>query len=303
MRAELSESPVKSLSRSWSNTVKILGAIFIAWLTLGQSSQAYTFHDPIHTVLNILQQTIGQIKEAGYQVENAAKYTDMINKQAQQIQQLTRMINQNAEALRRFGNPDYYTNMLSLDTLLTDVNKAKTGLGQTIGEVRSTASGMMALKNTAEGLYDDLSNLPDRFGEKVKMDVNSFKRFAVVQDLHSSYNAEMESANQSIARLQQEKQTALQQLNSAGSLVETEKWKGKLEAVQGSLDNWAARIHCAALKVLAQDAANRNDEARQAQASKEQSAQGLAKETATLLVGGRQSLELTDQSDSRPPTP
>ncbi len=251
-------------------------------------ARATTVHDPIHTVLNILQQTIGQVKEAGYHAQDVAKYTEMINKQVQQIQQLTQMVNQSTEALERFGNPDYYTNMLGLDALLADVNKIKSGVGQTIGEVQATANGGMALKNTAGGLYDDLSDLPDRFGQKVQLDADRFKRFGVVQDLYDSYNTEMQSANESLAQLQQEKQQTLQQLNAAGSLVETEKWKAKLVAVQGSLDNWTSRLHASAMKVLVQQAANQNDEARQALAAKQQAAQGLATDTSTLLLGGHQ---------------
>ncbi len=282
-----------------SNKGGLSAAIFLMALAGLDQGKATTVHDPIHTVLNILQQTIGQVKEAGYHAQDVAKYSEMINKQAQQIQQLTQVINQSTEALKRFGSPDYYTNMLGLDALLADVNKIKSGVGQTIGEIRITANGVMALKNTAGGLYDDLSNLPDRFGQKVQFDANSFKRFGAVQDLYESYNTEMLSANESLARLQQEKHQSLQQLNAAGSLVETEKWQAKLEAVQGSLDNWSSRLHATAMKVLVQQAANQNDEARQALAAKQQAAQGFASDTATLLNGGHQFFQSAPELSGR----
>jgi hypothetical protein len=293
---ELSESRGRSpfrLSSSWRPLV-LAAALSVGLVTPGLATD--TVHDPIHTILNVLQQTIGQVKEASYHSADIAKYTEMISKQAQQIQQLTQIINQNVEALKRFGDPQYYTNMLGLDQLIDEINTSKSGIGQTIGEVSATANGFSALKNTAAGLYDDLSKLPDRFGNKVQMDLDGFKRFGLMQDLYHSYNTDLQSANSSINRLQQDKQTTLRQLNAAGSLVETEKWKGKLEAIQGSLDSWAARINAAGSKVLVQEAANRDDEARQAWAAKQAAAQSLATDTATLLVGGYQSLDAHPRS-------
>src|SRR4051812_15768246 len=84
---------------------------------LSPSSKAYTVHDPIHTVLNILQQVIGQVRQELQHAEDVAKYAQMIQKQMQQIQQLTTMINQNVEQLRRIGDPNTYVNMLGLDAL------------------------------------------------------------------------------------------------------------------------------------------------------------------------------------------
>jgi hypothetical protein len=257
--------------------------ILVAFCALpGQTSQAYTVHDPIHTVLNILQQVIGQVRQQLQHAENIVKYTEMIQKQMQQIQQLTTMIDQSVEQLRRIGDPNTYVNMLGLDSLFNEMSRIKNGIGTTVAEFQRTADGIAAMKYTANGLYRDISSLPDRFGNIVRYDANSFKSFAVVQQMYSSFNTELEQANQSLVTLYQEKQNTLQQLNSAGSLIEVEKYKAKLQAIQTSIDNVSARMNMAAQKVLVQHAANQSDQARMQQAVLQQRLQEAAEEDATM---------------------
>jgi hypothetical protein len=239
---------------------------------------AVWFHDPIHTVENIATQIVGQMRQELQHAQNIAKYAEMIRKQTQQIQQLTTMINQNVEQLRRIGDPNTYVNMLGLDTLMSEMSRIKNGVGSTVAEFQQTADGMMALKYTANGLYQDLSRIPDRFGKTVQYHPDSFKQFGAVQDMYRSFNVELEQANQSLAALYHEKESTLKQLNAAGSLIEVEKYKAKLQAVQTSIDNVTARTNMAAQKVLVQHAANQNDQARIQQAVLEQRLQEVEEE-------------------------
>jgi hypothetical protein len=50
-------------------------------------------HDPIHTVLNVAQQLYGQVKQEAQHLEDITKYTTMIQKQLEQINQLTNIVN------------------------------------------------------------------------------------------------------------------------------------------------------------------------------------------------------------------
>jgi septal ring factor EnvC (AmiA/AmiB activator) len=270
--------------------------LICGWLLVqfvaGAPIQAYVVHDPIHTLLNIMQQCIGQASQATYHVQDIAKYTEMINKQIEQINQLTTVINQNIDHLKRFGDPDSYINMLSLDNLLAEVEKTKQGLGRTIGDVSQTVNGLQAIKNNGAGLYNDLSQLSDKFGHPVQLQADNFKKFGAVQTLYEDYNRELNDTNRAIARLQTEKAETLQRLNAAGSLVEVQKLTAKLQGVQTSLDNLFARAHNSAVKVLVQEAANRNDEARRAEAAAEKRAQEAAAETQHLLELGREAVHV-----------
>ena len=78
----------------------LLSAILIA---PGRASTVV--HDPIHTVLNVAQQVYGQVRQEAQHAEDITKYVTMIQKQLEQINQLTNVVNQNVEQLRRFGNP------------------------------------------------------------------------------------------------------------------------------------------------------------------------------------------------------
>ena len=245
-------------------------------------------HDPIHTVLNVAQQVYGQVRQEAQHTEDITKYTTMIQKQLQQINQLANIINQNVEQLRRFGNSDTYVNMLGLDDLFEEVNKMRAGVGRTVEDFTETANGIAALKYTGRGLYQDLSEVPDKFGQKVQYETERLKKFGVVQDMYEDYNNQLSAVNQSFARLEGEVHSTAQQIDTAGSLVETEKLKAKLHAVQGTLDAHLQRATLAALKILVQAESNRNDHARAQEASRQRRIQEMSTENQELReLGGK----------------
>ena len=266
---------------------RLVRALLLLW-GFGAAGRASTVvHDPIHTVLNVAQQVYGQVRQEAQHAEDITKYTTMIQKQLEQINQLTNIVNQNVEQLRRFGNPDTYVNMLGLDDLFEEVNKVKTGVGKTVADFTETANGIAALKYTGQGLYQDLSGLPDKFGQKVQYETGSFKKFGMVQDMNDDYNRQLSAVNQSFNRLEDEVHNTAHQIDSAGSLVETEKLKAKLQAVQGTLDTNMQRASLAALKVLVQGEANRNDQARALEASRQRRIQEMLAENQELReLGG-----------------
>jgi uncharacterized phage infection (PIP) family protein YhgE len=266
---------------------RVVRVLILLW-SVGSAGRASTVvHDPIHTVLNVAQQLYGQIRQEAQHAEDITKYTTMIQKQLEQINQLTSLVNQDVEQLRRFGNPDTYVNMLGLDELFEEVNKVKTGVGKTVADFTETANGIAALKNTGQGLYQDLSALPDKFGQKVQYQAGSFKKFGMVQDMNDDYNTQLAAVNQSFKRLEEEVRNTTRQIDSAGSLVETEKLKAKLQAVQGALDTNMHRASLAAFKVLVQSEVNRNDQARAQEAARQRRTQEMMTENQELRdLGG-----------------
>jgi hypothetical protein len=265
---------------------RVFWMIILSWIFSRFGSASTVVHDPIHTVLNVAQQVYGQVRQEAQHAEDITKYTTMIQKQLDQINQLTNLVNQNVEQLRRFGNPDTYINMLGLDDLFEEVNKVKTGVGKTVADFTETANGIAALKYTGQGLYQDLSQLPDKFGQKVQYDTGSFKKFGMVQEMNDDYNTQLSAVNQSFSRLEDEVHNTAHQIDSAGSLVETEKLKAKLQAVQGTLDTNMHRASLAALKVLVQNEVNRNDQARAQEASRQRRIQEMLAENQELRTLG-----------------
>jgi hypothetical protein len=257
---------------------------------LSSFGHATTVHDPIHTVLNVAQQVIGQVRQESQHAEDLTKYATMIQKQVQQINQMTTMINQNVEQLRRFGNPDTYVNMLGLEELFNEASKLESGVGRTVAEFRQTANGIAALKNTGEGLYQDLTNLPDRFGQRVRYQADAFKQFGIVQNMYEDYNHQLSGLNESIGRLEGDARATAQEINSAASLVETQKLIAKHQALQGMVDANFNKATLSALKVLVQGEANRNDQARVQAAARQRQAQENAMENEHLRALGAQML-------------
>jgi septal ring factor EnvC (AmiA/AmiB activator) len=227
-------------------------------------------YDAINTAENVVQQVVDRVVQAAQHAEDMAKYVQMIENQTQQIAQLTTMISQNVQTLERLGNPATYVNMLSLNTILADIQRTMNGVGTTIAGFQQTANGFMALKNTANGLYQDLTQLKDQFGNPIQFKSNNFTKYAMVQNMYQSFNTEMTQANQALASLLQQKQQILQQLNSATSLIETEKLKSELQAVEANINNATARLNMYSQKIIVQHAANQNDAARVQEAQREQ---------------------------------
>jgi hypothetical protein len=265
----------------------VISATFLWCFSITAGRAATVVHDPIHTVLNVAQQVYGQVRQEAQHAEDVTKYTTMIQKQLQQINQLTSIINQNVEQLRRFGSPDTYINMLGLDDLFAEVNKARAGVGKTVADFTEAANGIAALKYTGGGLYQDLSELPDKFGRNVRYQTESFKKFGVIQDMYEEYNNQLSAVNQSFARLEDQVHNTAHQVDTAASLVETEKLNTKLQAVQGALDTNVQRATLAALKVLVQAEANRNDQARAQEVLRQRRVQEMTMENQELReLGG-----------------
>jgi septal ring factor EnvC (AmiA/AmiB activator) len=227
-------------------------------------------YDAINTAENVIQQVVDRVVQAALHAEDIAKYAQMLENQTQQIAQLTTMIGQNVQALERLGNPQTYVNMLSLNTILADIQRTMNGVGTTVAGFQQTANGFMALKYTANGLYQDLSQLKDQFGNPIQFQSNNFTKFAMVQNMYQSFNIEMTQANQALASLLQQKQQILQQLNSASSLIETEKLKSQLQATEANINNATARLNMYSQKITVQHLANQNDASRVQEAQKEQ---------------------------------
>ena len=245
-------------------------------------------YDAINTAENIVQQVVDRVVQAAQHAEDMAKYAQMIANQTQQIAQFTTMISQNVQQLERLGNPQTYINMLSLNTILADIQRTMNGVGTTIAEFQQTANGVMALKNTANGLYQDLSQIKDQFGNPIQFQPQMFTKFGVVQNMYQSFSTEMAQTNQALASLLQQKQEILQQLNSASSLIETEKLKSQLQAVEANINGATTRLGVYSQKIVVQNAVNQNDAARVQEAQKQQwQQQALADDLAMQAAAQR----------------
>jgi hypothetical protein len=270
--------------------LKVLLVLIFAVCGSYSARAMISVYDAINTAENVVQQVVDRVVQAAQHAEDMAKYVQMIENQTQQIAQLTTMISQNVQQLERLGNPATYINMLSLNTILADIQRTMNGVGTTIAEFQQAASGIMALKNTANGLYQDLSQLKDQFGNPIQFQSQMFTKYGVVQNMYQSFSVEMAQTNQALANLLQQKQQILQQLNSASSLIETEKLKSQLQAVEANISNATARLNMYSQKIMVQYAANQNDAARVQEAQREQWQQQAAADDKAIQAAAQKLL-------------
>jgi len=96
----------------------------------------------VHDVINFGQQTAAQI-------ENFAKFVQM-------VQNEVAIIENQAAQIEQQGDASYVVQMLKLDPITGVITQLKQGV-QTVEDVREAANGADALVYTASGLFDDLS--------------------------------------------------------------------------------------------------------------------------------------------------
>lgn len=218
-----------------------------------------------------------------------AKYVEQVENQVRQIvNQYTQIANQ-VENLRRLGDPNYYINMLGLNTILGEVQKVEGTIGGTMSEFRGTADGLASLKYTADGIYSDLSKWTDMAGNPVQYSQPAFRKYGLVFDMYDAYDKEMSRYQDSMTNLQNDFSSTLRQLNAAVSQIERETLIGKLNAIKTQMDVAKGRIQIAADRVNVQQQVNQADQARMQEALREQELQNMAIQNQQTIDSGTKS--------------
>jgi chromosome segregation ATPase len=207
------------------------------------------------------------------QIANYVQYVEHTLNQLTQIENQTTQITNQVTQLRRFGDPNYYVNVLGLDSFMSTATTLTSGVGSTIAEYRQAANGVMALQYTGNGLYSNLQGTVDRWGNTVQYQPDAFRKFSAVNDMVESYNTQQQTYNAQMASLQQQLANALQKLNSAGDLVTTQKYSAQINAIHAQINALNANSSLGGQRAAIQQLSNQNDAARVQEASREQEIQ------------------------------
>jgi hypothetical protein len=207
--------------------------------------------------------------------EDIAKFVQQITNQITQIvNQYTQIANQ-VENLRRLGDPNYYVNMLQLNTLLGEVQKVEGMVGGTMSDFRGLANGAASLKYTANGIYSDLTQWKDMAGNPIQFNQSAFTKYGLVFDMYDAYDKEMSRYQTSVTNLQNDFTNTLQELNAATSQIERETLIGKLQGIQTQIGIARNRIEIAADRVKVQQQVNQADQGRMQEALREEELQNM----------------------------
>jgi phage shock protein A len=239
--------------------------VVTAMLLCGEHAKGYIL---VEDIPNLTNNAINEVKNYAQQVSQTANQVTQITNQVTQIE------NQ-VIALERFGNPQYYVNMLGLSSFMATASVLTSGIGQTVSGYRQAANGALALGYTANGLYSNLTGSLDRYGNPVRYQTDAFRKFAA-----------------QMASLQQQLTTALQNLNAASTQMETEKYAAQVNAIHAQINALTQTTNLTGQRAAVQQLSNQNDAARVQEANRQQEIQerqeDLQNEAAgfSRLIGG-----------------
>jgi predicted nucleic acid-binding Zn-ribbon protein len=193
---------------------------------------------------------------------------------SQQLQSAKTQLAAQQEQLKRFGDPNKYTNLLQLKQFQQSSDDAKQSAVRPSADLKQSANGANALGYTGQGLYSNLASLAalssvkDKSG-KALFDADSFKKFAVVQDMYEDYQSELDRYNTQMSALQDQLVDAMNKLNQASSQMETMKFQAQVNGLNGLINALASKMNTLGQRVVLQQVANQNDAARTAEANRQ----------------------------------
>ncbi len=198
-----------------------------------------------------------------------AKYVEMVRNQVTQINTLTQQLQQTQAYVKAFGNPEQLVNIVGANGLMNSLRES--GVGQTIGALQQTASGVQALQYSANGLYHSLgSSFTTPGGVQVPRAEELYRKFGAVQQTSRNFQSVTDDVLSRRENLRSQIASTTGQLQGSSTDAETQKLTGVLVGYNAELATVDHEIDRAAAQVVNQDVENRADREREDQARKEE---------------------------------
>lgn len=214
----------------------------------------------VEDVVSIAQDAVNQVVDLG-------KYIEMVNNQVQQINTMTQELQQVTSYVKAFGDPAKLLEITGVNELTAELDLA--GVGQTLGAIRETASGVQSLQNNAQGLYQSISDVSFS-GIEVPRVADSYKPFAAVENASANYTTVYDDVIQRRQALKGQMVSTISDLQAASTDAETQKLQGVVTAQAAQLQALDQEIVNATSQAVVQDISNRNNDAKQQQAGDEE---------------------------------
>jgi hypothetical protein len=198
-------------------------------------------------------------------VEDVAKFVEMIQKQVEQINTLTAQLQEIQHYVDLFGDPAKISKVVGADVLIKDLQSSS--IGQTLGELQGLADGVQALNYNANGLYHNIGGMVSTpAGNQIPRNEKDYRPFAAINKTTENYNQVYADVLRRREVLKEEIAAATEQLEAATTDAETQKLSGVLVGLHADLSAVDKEVDQALGLTLVQDAENRNDKEKQAQA-------------------------------------
>jgi hypothetical protein len=200
-------------------------------------------------------------------IVDLAKYVEMVNNQLRQITTMTQELQQVTAYVKAFGDPSKLLNIVGANQLVSELQKS--GVGQTLGALQQTASGIQSLQNNTNGLYQKITS-NSLSGIGVPRAVDTYKPFSALENTSSNYTSVYDDAMRRREDLKRQMSGTVAQLQASTTDAETEKLQGVLTGQTAQLHAVDQEIVNATSQSVVQDISNRNDEEKQQQARNEE---------------------------------
>jgi hypothetical protein len=215
----------------------------------------------------IVEDVVHIAQDAVNQVVDLAKYAEMVSNQVKQITTMTQELQQTVAYVKAFGDPSKLLNITGANELVSGLQQS--GVGQSLGSLRQSASGISSLQNNASGLYQPITNT-SLSGTQVSRATDIYKPFGAVENASSNYTAVYDDAMQRRKALKSQMAQTIDQLQSATTDAETQKLQALLTGQSAQLQAIDHEIAGAASQAVVQDLTNRNDGQKQQKAQNEE---------------------------------
>jgi hypothetical protein len=203
------------------------------------------------------------------QIENAAKYAQMIDNQVQQMNILSSQLVQLEQYNAAFGDPARIVLVTGVPELVIDLQHPP--VGQPLIQLQLGASGAEALSNDGNGLYHNVGLVfTTPSGQQVTRVANDYKPIAAIDGATQNFTNVYADVRLRRAALKADIAATAQRLQAATTDAEVQKLQGVLTALNADLAATDQEVDQAVGTTLVQQAQNQNDEAKQAQARAEE---------------------------------
>ena len=239
-------------------------------------------------VTNPISDALGEIQH----FEDIAKAVEMINNQVEQINTLTQQLQQIQAYAKAFGDPSALVNIVGADALINSLQTS--GVGQTLGELQQAVSGVEALLDNANGLYQSIGEtFRTPSGIELPRAEELYRKFAASQRATQNFQSVFDDLAQRRSVLKGRAAETTQQLQAASTDAETQKLTGVLAGYNAELAAIDKEVDQATAEALVLDIQNRTDSEKQEQARRE--------ELDAEFAEGTQNYSRTFRIDTTPP--
>ena len=233
--------------------------VFIAAAGIASAAQAQlVVTNPISDVLNEVMH-----------VEDIAKTVEMISNQVEQINALTQQLQQIQAYVKAVGDPEQLLSIVGADALIDSLKTS--GVGQTLGELQNLASGVEALRDNANGLYQSIGQtFTTPGGYELPRAEELYRKFAASQRTTRNFESVYKDVSQRRGVLKGRIAETTQQLQASSTDAETQKLTGVITGYNAELAAIDKEVDQALAESVVLDIQNREDREKQEQARKEE---------------------------------